>query len=348
VAEFNIKGRVSQVQKRILGKTNYEVSVVGFGGIPIQRVGKKEAMALISAASDQGINFIDTATGYSDSEALIGYGIEHDGRDKWIVATKCPLRDYEGMKNAINSSLKKLRVEVIDLYQLHNVSSEADFQQVMGDKGALKALKEAKAEGKIKEIGITSHSVEMLEKAIETGEFSTIQFPYNLVERQGEKLFQRAKELNLGVIIMKPIAGGAISNPTLSLKFIMENDNISVMIPGMDKIEHIIENCKVAKFPSKLTHDEKEAIKVEAEALGNVFCRRCGYCGPCPVGINIPGQMVLEGYFLRYDLKDWAKKRYAEQVIKASDCIGCGQCEPKCPYNLDIRGSMKRIHQNLG
>jgi len=251
------------------------------------------------------------------------------------------------MKNAINSSLEKLRTDVIDLYQLHNVSSEADFQQVMGENGALKALKKAKAEGKIREIGITSHSVEMLEKAIETGEFSTMQFPYNFVERQGEKLFQRAKGLDIGVIIMKPIAGGAISNPNLSLKFIMENDNISVMIPGMDKVEHIIENCKVAMFPSKLTYDEKEAIKVEAEALGNVFCRRCGYCRPCPAGIDIPGQMVLEGYFLRYDLKDWAKKRYAAQEIKAGDFVGCGQCEPKCPYNLDIRGSMKRIHQNL-
>ncbi len=334
--------------KRILGSTGFEVSIIGFGGIPIQRLNEDQALELIQEASKQGINFIDTATGYGRSEELIGYGIEKTGRDKWIIATKCPARDYENMKKEIDDSLNKLRTDTIDLYQLHHVSEENQYIQVMSKDGALRALKEAKKEGKIKEIGITSHNVEILEKAIETNEFSTIQFPYNLVERQGENLFQRAKELNIGVIVMKPMAGGAITRPELSLKFIMQNPNISVIIPGMDKVEHIIENSKSGKSPIYLTSEDIQAIEEEVNQLGYEFCRRCGYCKPCPQEIDIPTQMIIEGYYLRYNLKQWAKERYDGLKINSGHCIECGICEPKCPYNLPIRNILKRVHENLG
>ncbi len=334
--------------KRILGRTGFEVSLIGFGGIPIQRLDEEQALELVQEASNQGINFIDTATGYGRSEELIGYGIEKTGRDKWIIATKCPTRGYESMKKAIDESLNKLRTDVIDLYQLHNVSQEEQYTQVMAENGALRALKEAKEAGKIKEIGITSHSLEMLEKAIETGEFSTIQFPYNAVERQGEKLFERAKELNIGVIVMKPIAGGAITQPDLSLRFIMENPNVSVIIPGMDKVEHVIDNSKVGISPKGLSSEERVVLQKEVNDLGQEFCRRCGYCAPCPQGINIPTVMVMEGYYLRYNLQDWAKERYDALEKNASHCVECGLCEPKCPYNLPIRKILKRVHENLG
>ncbi len=336
------------MQKRVLGKTDFEVSAIGFGGIPIQRLKEDEAFELIEEASKQGINFIDTATPYGRSEELIGYSLEKDGRDKWLIATKSPVRDYNGMKEAVEASLKKLRTDVIDLYQLHNVSSEEAYNQVMGNDGALKALREAKEQGKIREIGITSHSVDILEKAVETGEFATIQFPYSPVEKQGEKLFERAKELNIGVIVMKPVAGGAITSVELSLRYIMENPNVSVIIPGMDKVEQVIENSKVGIDVRTLTEEERETIEKEAEELGDEFCRRCGYCAPCPQGINIPTLIVMEGYYLRYDLQDWAKERYASQVRNASHCIECGQCEPRCPYNLPIRKILKRVHENLG
>lgn len=335
------------MHKRRLGRTNFEVSVIGFGGIPIQKVSKEEAIDLIMTANKQGINFIDTARGYGKSEELIGYGIEKCGRDKFIIATKSPVRDYEGMKKEIETSLKLLRTDCIDLYQLHLVRTEEQYKMVMSENGALRALKEAKSKGLIKEIGITSHDASILEKAIETGEFSTIQFPYSPVERQGEKLFERAKELDIGVIIMKPVAGGAIRNVSLSLRFIIENPNISVVIPGMDKIEQVIENSSVGKDVRPLTDEERAIIMKEAEELGSEFCRRCGYCAPCPQGIDIPTQFVLEGYYLRYDLKDWAKERYEKLQHKASDCIECGQCEPKCPYDLPIRQMLKRVSRNF-
>ncbi|MTI65660.1 MAG: aldo/keto reductase [Firmicutes bacterium] len=333
--------------KRILGKTEFEVSVIGFGGIPIQKVDKDTAIKLITKASEEGINFIDTATGYGKSEELIGYGIESVGREKWIVATKCPVRDYEGMKEKIKESLDKLKVDCIDLYQLHNVKTKEQYNKVMGEDGALKALKEAKENGLIKEIGITSHDLHILEKAVETEEFSTIQFPYNPVETRAETLFKRANELNIGVIVMKPIAGGAITNVNYSLRFILENEDVTTVIPGMKEIKHIEDNASVGNKYVALSSEERNILLDEAKELGTEFCRRCGYCQPCPQGIDIASQFVLEGYLLRYDLEKWAKKRYSGLEHTADECIECGECENKCPYDLPIREMLKRVNKNF-
>lgn len=335
------------MEKRKLGRTNFEVSVIGFGGIPIQKVDKETAIQLIKKAKKQGINFIDTARGYGRSEELIGYGLEVAGRDNWIVATKSPVRDYEGMKKEIETSLKKLRTDMIDIYQLHNVRTEEDYNRVMGEDGALKALKEAKKEGLIREIGITSHDLNILNKAIKTDEFSTIQFPYNPVETQAEELFAKAKDLNIGVIVMKPVAGGAIRNVDLSLRFIVENSNISTVIPGMNDVEHIKENSEIGNNIRPLTEDERRVILNEAKELGTEFCRRCGYCAPCSQGIDIPVQFILEGYYTRYNLKDWAKERYSSLEKNAGDCIECGLCETRCPYDLPIMDMLKRVKDNL-
>lgn len=336
------------MEKRILGRTGLQVSAIGFGGIPIQKLDKDLAVELIRKAHDLGINFIDTARGYGKSEELIGFGLEACGRENWIVATKSPVRDYEGMKREIQTSLKNLRTDTIDLYQLHNVRDNQQYDKVMSTDGALMALKEAKEKGKIREIGITSHSLDVLEKAVETEEFSTIQFPYNPVERQAENLFKRAKELNIGVIVMKPIAGGAITNAQLSLRFILGNPNVTVAIPGMRKLEEVIENSSIGNEFIPLSEKEREIILNEARELGNEFCRRCGYCAPCPQGIDIPTQFVLEGYYLRYNLPEWAKERYSSLQHKADECVECGQCETKCPYNLPIRQMLKRVASNLG
>ena len=179
------------------------VSIIGLGGIPIQGVSEEEAKSIINKCHEMGINFIDTARGYSISEELIGEGIK-ENREKWIIATKSPVLAYEEMKNEIDTSLSKLKTNYIDLYQIHNVKDKEAYNKIMEKDGSYRALLEAKEQGKIKHIGITSHSVELLEAIIDEEKFSTIQFPYNPIENQGEKLFERAKELNIGVIAMKP------------------------------------------------------------------------------------------------------------------------------------------------
>lgn len=335
------------MEARKLGRTNWNVGVIGFGGIPIQRLEVEEATKLIHTAKEQGMNFIDTARAYASSEKLIGYGIQGQ-RDHWIIATKSMAKGYEEMKKDIEISLDNLNCGYIDLYQLHLVKTKEQYDQIMGPNGAYKALQEAQKEGKIKEIGITSHSAEILEMAIDTDYFSTIQFPYNIVETQGEKLFKKAKERNIGVIIMKPFAGGALDNASLALRFIIENPNITVVIPGVDKEEQVIENSEIGRSTIPLSVEEREKIKEIVEQLGTKFCRRCGYCLPCPEGIDIPTQFVIEGYYTRYDLKDWAMDRYSGLTKKASNCSQCGQCESKCPYELPIREMLDSVAKCLG
>lgn len=336
------------MEKRTLGRTNFQVSVIGFGGIPIQRVDKEMAIKMIEETKEAGINFIDTARGYTISESLIGYGLEHCGRENFILATKSMKRDYEGILEELNISLNNLRTSYIDLFQFHNVSTFEDLDFLMSEKGGLKAIKEAKQKGIIKEIGITSHSPEILDKAMDTGEFATIQCPYNPVELQAEEIFKKANRLNIGVIVMKPLAGGAIRNAALSLRFIINNPNVTVAIPGMDSIEQIVENANLGNKVEPLNDEEKAIILKEAEELGSEFCRRCGYCLPCSQGIDIPAQFLMEGYYTRYNLKEWAVERYKAMEVKAVDCIECGECETKCPYDLPIRKMLKNVELTLG
>lgn len=331
------------MEKRLLGRTNFEVSAVGIGGIPIQRVEKDEAISIIREALNQGMNFIDTARGYMSSEELIGYALEELGREKFILATKSMSRTYEGILEEFYTSLKLLRTDYIDLYQFHNIKTKEEYDKVMGEGGAYKAIKDLKDKGIVKEIGISSHIKDILEMAIESGQFSTIQFPYNAVERQGEPLFERAKEKNIGVIIMKPLAGGAITSGESAIRFVLENPNVSVVIPGMDSVEQVVENARAGNDMRPLSVEERKSLEEEAGALGKEFCRRCGYCAPCTVGIDIPTNLLMEGYYTRYNLKDWAISRLKSMSPNAKDCIECGDCESRCPYDLPIIDMLKRV-----
>lgn len=328
-----------------LGNTNMKIKRVGFGGIPIQRITQEDTNEVINELETQGINFIDTARGYTISEEYIGNAIEGK-RDKFFIATKSMSRDYENMKKDIEISLKNLKTDYIDLYQLHNVKPE-EYDNIFGDDKAYKALLEAKEEGKIKYIGITSHALETIEKVVETDKFSTIQFPYNIVEDQADEVFRKAYERGIGTIVMKPLAGGALDDATLAIKYILSKEYISVAIPGMDSVEQVRQNVSVIGN-TELTQEDNEKIEKIRNTLGKRFCRRCEYCMPCPVNINIPTNFLLEGYYTRYNLKDWAKERYAALDVKASDCIECGKCETKCPYDLPIREMLKDVVSKLG
>lgn len=320
---------------------------IGLGGIPIQRISDEDGIELVRKSKDFGINFIDTAKGYTKSEEIIGKGIKGI-RESFILATKSMSRDYDKMKEDIEDSLKKLQTDYIDLYQLHNISNEKDYYKVFESNGAYTALLDAQKEGKIKKIGITSHSIDIINKALETDYFDTIQFPYNIVENQAELAFKKAYEKNIGVIVMKPLAGGAIEDGKIAMKYILNNKNVSVIIPGMDKLEQLEENTNVYKNGYTLSEEDKDKIASIKSKLNKRFCRRCGYCMPCPEDINIPGQFLMEGYYSRYDLKNWAKTRYFAMDKTASDCKSCGVCEKRCPYDLPIREMLKEVSITMG
>ncbi len=330
---------------RLLGKTNMKVNRVGFGGIPIQRITQEETNKVINELIDKNVNFIDTARAYTISEEYIGNAIEGK-REKFFISTKSMARDYESMKQDIEISLKNLKTDYIDLYQIHNLKPE-EYKTIFDENKAYKALLEAKEEGKIKYIGITSHSLETIEKSIGDEKFSTIQFPYNIIEDQADEVFKKANKKDIGIIVMKPLAGGAIDDAKLAIKYILSKDYIDVVIPGMESIEQVRENVSVLQ-DTNITKDDELKIQEIRNIMGKRFCRRCEYCLPCPLKINIPQNFLLEGYYARYNLKDWAKERYKSLEVKASACVECGLCETKCPYELPIREMLKEVSSKLG
>ena len=334
------------MEYRILGKTGLKVSRMGFGGIPIQRIDAEGTKMLMEELVKAGVNYIDTARGYTVSEEFLGYALEGI-RDKFILATKSMARTKEAMAKDVDISLKNLRTDYIDLYQIHNPNA-TDLEAVQLPGGALEALLEAKAAGKIGHIGVTLHSADLFKVAVEYDWVETIMFPYNVVETQGEKLIARCAERNIGFIDMKPLAGGAIDDAAVAMRFIAANPNVTVVIPGMERIEQIRQNADAVNNTAALSNEEKNKIAAIRKELGTNFCRRCNYCAPCTEGINIPFAIMLEGYYTRYGLQEWATGRYNTMAKQASDCVGCGVCESRCPYNLPIRQMLKRVEQVFG
>lgn len=329
-----------------LGKTGLRVSRMGLGGIPIQRVDAEAAKKLLDAVEAAGINYIDSARGYSVSEERIGQAIE-GRREKFVLATKTVSRDREGMARDIETSLKNFRTDYIDLYQVHNPSLE-QLEQVCAPGGALEALLEARAAGKIGHIGLTAHKPEVFRRALELPWVETVMFPYNLVENQGTELMERARELNVGFINMKSLAGGAIEDARLALRFAAANPNVSVVLPGMYSPEEVAQNAAAVADASPLTEEELAKAEALRRELGASFCRRCGYCAPCTVNIDIPNNFIFHGYLSRYGLADWARGRYDALAAHASDCVACGACEERCPYQLPIREMLKRVAADFG
>ncbi len=334
------------MEYRILGKSGLRVSRLGFGGIPIQRIDAAGTRKLILQMKEAGINYIDTARGYTVSEEFLGQALE-GMRDHFILATKSMARTREAMAADIEISLKNLNTDYIDLYQVHNATLP-QLEQVMAPGGALEALQEAKAAGKIGHIGLTAHGLEVFEKALELDWVETFMFPYNIVESQAEELITACSEKNIGFIAMKPLAGGAIEDATLALRYIMKNDAVTIAIPGMAEEKEIAQNLAAANDNSPLSQEEQANIAAIRRKLGTQFCRRCNYCQPCTKGINISGCFLFHGYLARYGLADWAKGRYATLPVKASACIECGVCENRCPYNLPIRQMLKKVAADFG
>ncbi len=334
------------MEHRVLGKTKLKISPFGFGGIPIQRIDAEGTKALMHRLMEAGVNYIDSARGYTVSEEYLGYGLEGI-RQHFVLATKSMARDKSSMARDIDISLRNFRTDYIDLYQIHNPNA-SQLAQVIGPGGALEALQEAKALGKISHIGITLHSLDLFKQVLSYDWVETIMFPYNLVETQAEECIVQCAQKGIGFICMKPLAGGAIEDASLAMRFLAQNPNLSVVIPGMADPRELEENLAAFDNSAPLTQQELDKLEAIRANLGTQFCRRCNYCAPCTVGIQIPNVFMMEGYYSRYDLKSWALGRYEAGGKYASDCVQCGACEERCPYQLPIRQMLQNAAKVLG
>lgn len=328
----------------ILGRTNLKISTIAFGGIPIQRSDEKNTIEIIDKLEQLGINYIDTARGYTVSEKYLGVALKSK-RDKFVLATKSMSRNYVDMKKDLEISFENLQTNYIDIYQLHNVKPN-DFETIFSKNGAYNALLDAKKNGEIGYIGITLHSLDSFEIMLlkYSDKFDTVMFPFNIVELQGYDLLKKAKSLNIGTIAMKPLAGGNISNYELALKFIAKNDCCDIAIIGMGDVLEVDKNATIWGDVSDFTKEEnKEILKIRND-LGTAFCRRCGYCQPCTKGIDITTQFLLFNYFKNYKgLKKWAIERFETLEINSKHCIKCKICETRCPYNLPITKMLDEV-----
>jgi hypothetical protein len=324
-----------------LGKTDLMVSRVGMGGIPITRPPLDEAIEIINHALDLGVNFIDTAIGYSTSEERIGEAIE-DRRQDVILTTKAGGNTKELAEEQLETSLKRLRTDYLDLWQFHGINSYEKYDEIMAPGGAYDAALEALEDGRVRHIGFSSHNLRVALDLVATGHFETVQFPFNFISREsGDNLIPLAKKHDVGFIGMKPFAGGMIKDANLAIKYVLQFDNV-VPDPGIEKFSDITEIVDIVNGSWELSMKERDEIEEINSEVGNRFCRQCEYCGPCPNGVIIHGLMYLQHL---YEL--WPPERFftwgyvLDSVKSGENCTECGLCEPKCPYNLPIREMIK-------
>jgi predicted aldo/keto reductase-like oxidoreductase len=329
------------VKKIRLGKTGLMVSRVGMGGIPIQRPPFDEAVRIIQHAIELGVNFIDTAVGYGDSEERIGKGVA-GRRDEVILATKTPGRDKATALEHLETSLKRLNTDYIDLWQLHNLSTFEEYDKVLGLGGAMEAAQEALEVGKICHIGLSSHNIDVALKAVSSGHFETIQFPFNFVLNEAaDELVPLAREHDVGFIAMKSFAGGMLNDANLTIKYLLQFDNV-VPDPGIEKADEIEEIVGIINGSWELTSQERQEIEDIRARMSTQFCRRCGYCMPCPNGV-----IILPLTYIPSLWKVWNQERFlywnfvTDAIESWKNCIQCGECEEKCPYHLPIREMIK-------
>jgi hypothetical protein len=338
------------MKKVRLGKTNLEVTRWGLGGIPLSTImggNTEEVIAQVTnAALDYGINFIDTARVYIDSETNIGEVLK-TRRDTYIIASKSINRGRDQVLEDVEESLEQLQIEKIDLCQIHALKPD-EVSSVMGSGGALEGLKIAKDKGMIDHIGLTSHHVSVLVDLIKTGEFETVMFPFNVIEREPEKeLLSLAKENDIGTLVMKPLAGGAISNIEKAFRFFNGYD-VDVILNGVSNLNELNGNLKCAEDETPLTPKELADFEQEVAPLGKEFCRRCSYCMPCTNDILIPDMInvfyqTIQGK--RFEDIPVEKQGMGQNLrIWLEACEECGQCEEKCPYNIPI---IKRKNEML-
>jgi predicted aldo/keto reductase-like oxidoreductase len=327
------------MEKVRLGRTNLVVTKLGWGGIPIQRVGEREGVSVIRAVIEMGVDLLDTGRAYTNSERRIGLALQKIDR-RVVLSSKSHVRTAK-IYNEVQESLKQMKVKKVDIYHLHSVSNFEEYEKVMAPGGAYESLTRAQDEGFIDHIGISSHNLKVLERAIEEGHFEVIMACYSFLEPgAAEKVFPLAKQKDIGILAMKPFSGGVIEEAGPALRFVLSTPGI-VPIPGSETLERARENWKIFKEAHSLTEKDREQMEAVKREFDRRFCRRCDYCQPCSEKINIQLALGLKTIIKRFGPPAAESGWIKELIEKARNCTECGDCLPRCPYELPISDMIK-------
>lgn len=323
-----------------LGKTGITTCKNGFGALPIQRISFEEADALIMRAYESGITFFDTARFYTDSEEKLGRSLCARGlRDKVYIASKTMCNSVEDFWSHLETTLKNLQTDYLDLYQFHNLP----FCPKPGDgTGLYEAMLEAKEQGKIRHIGITNHRIAVAKEAIESGLYETLQFPFCYLATEEEyELVRMCEQADMGFIAMKAMSGGLITRAEVAYAFLNQSDNV-LPIWGVQRMEELEQFIECEKNPPVLDDEMKAYIMEERQQLSGEFCRGCGYCMPCPVGIKINDCARMSLMIRRAPIDVYMDEAHQADMELIDQCLECGQCKSKCPYGLDTPNLLKK------
>lgn len=321
-----------------LGRTNLMVSRSGFGALPIQRVSFDEAKVILHKAYNNGINFFDTARVYSDSEEKLGFALS-EVRKEIIIATKSMAGDKKKLLEDLETSLKNMKTDYVDIFQLHNPKELPDPKDPDGLYGG---LLEAQRRGMVRFVGITNHKLYTAIDAVSSGLYDTIQFPLNsLSDEKDLKLIEECRKRDVGVIAMKALSGGLITNAATTFTFLRQYDNL-VPIWGIEKENELDEFLALEKNPPALDESMMQIIDKDRQELSVSFCRGCGYCLPCPVNIDIPISARINLLMKRMPYERYIEDDWRDKVELIEKCMDCGHCTSHCPYELDTPSLLKK------
>jgi aryl-alcohol dehydrogenase-like predicted oxidoreductase len=319
------------MDKQRLGRTGLTVSRSGFGAIPIQRIPVEESTRLLRKAYEGGITFFDTAHGYTDSEEKIGLALS-DVRKNIVIATKSPAADGEELHRQLDLSLERLRTDWIDIYQLHNPAAVA---RPGGEDGLYDALIEEKRKGRIRFIGFTNHRLPVAREAVESGLYDTIQFPLSSLASEADlALLESARERDVGFIAMKALSGGLITKASSTFAYLRSLE-WPLPIWGIEKEWQLEEFLELEADPPTLDDAMRAVIAKDRAELSGSFCRGCGYCMPCPVGIEINTAARITFLMRRSRYEGFLAPEWRAKMDLIESCQNCGQCRSRCPYELD-------------
>lgn len=320
-----------------LGKTGITVPQNAFGALPIQRVTLGTAVYLLRAAYAGGMRFFDTARAYSDSEEKVGVAFE-GMRDKIVLASKTQAKTVEGFWSDLETSLKLLKTDYLDIYQLHCVPQ---CYRPGDGTGLYEAMCEAKEQGKIRHIGITAHKIGVAEEIVASGLYETLQFPFSyLASDRDIELVESCKAAGMGFIAMKGLAGGLLTNPDACMAFMHQYDALPIW--GVQKEEELAQWLRFFREDAEMTEELRAFIENDRKELLGDFCRGCGYCMPCTVGIQINQCARISQMVRRAPSKDWLNDYWQAEMAKIDDCVDCGVCKTRCPYELDTPNLLRK------